>query len=160
MSVSDELFERQAPSNNSQAWENVDFSGLYSATNSSFLAAYWNQNLINLSQELIVLFQETNFANGITQSRYTCNQTTENPWVADHFGFSQPKGSNFALVPASCRNGKHLMLYTVDDGKQLRQHEYLIYDGDLVPRTNVTLISESGKYNFYALNNFSLLKAS
>ena len=160
MSVSDELFERQAPSNNSQGWGNVDFSGLYSATNSSFLAAYWNQNLINLSQELIVLFQETNFANGITQSRYTCNQTTENPWVADHFGFSQPKGSNFALVPASYRNGKHLMLYTVD-GKQLRQHEYLIYDGDLVLGTNVTLISESGKYNVWALNKFcSLLKAS
>ena len=151
MSVNEELIERQAPSGNSQAWEDFHFSGLYSATNSSFLAAYWNQNVSNQSQELVVLFQEENFANGITQSLYTSNDTTSsptirNPWHAEKFGFLQPKGSMFALVLASYRSGKHVMLYTVDDAKQLRQHEYSISDSDLVSATTVILISESGEY--------------
>lgn len=117
MSTNDELFERQARSNNSQAWENDNFSGLYSGSNSTFLTAYWNQNFVNASQELVVLFQEQSFANGITQGRYTSNSTTSNPWVANNFGFSQPQGSTFAMSPVSYRSGKHLMLYTVDDGK-------------------------------------------
>ncbi|KAL2038105.1 hypothetical protein N7G274_009052 [Stereocaulon virgatum] len=143
MSTNDELFERQAPSNNSQAWENDNFSGLYSGSNSTFLTAYWNQNFLNVSQELVVLFQEQSFANGITQSRYTSNSTTSNPWVANNFGFSQPQGSTFAMSLVSYRSGKHLMLYTVDDGKHLQQHEYTISDTDLVSTAIVSLTSSS-----------------
>lgn len=144
MSTNDELSERQAPSNDSQAWKDDNFSGLYTGSNSTFLAAYWNQNIQNVSQELVVLFQEENFANGITQARYTSNSTTSNPWVANNFGFSQPKGSTFAMALVSYRSGKHLMLYTVDDGKNLRQHEYTI-STDLDSKTVVSLTSESGK---------------
>jgi hypothetical protein len=146
MSTNDELSERQAPSNDSQAWEDDNFSGLYTASNSTFLTAYWNQNIQNVSQELVVLFQDENFANGITQGRYTSNSTTSNPWVANNFGFSQPKGSTFAMALVSYRSGKHLMLYTVDDGKDLQQHEYTISDTNLDPKTVVSLTSESGKY--------------
>lgn len=146
MSPTDELFERQAPSNNSQAWEDDNFSGLYSGTNSTFLAAYWNQNIQNVSQELVVLFQEDTFANGITQGRYTSNSTTSNPWVANNFGFSQPKGSTFAMSLVSYQSGKHLMLYTVDEGKNLQQHEYTISDTDLDSKTVISLNSQSGKY--------------
>ncbi|MCJ1462869.1 hypothetical protein MMC07_001473 [Pseudocyphellaria aurata] len=143
MSTNDELFERQAPSNDSQAWEDDNFSGLYTGSNSTFLTAYWNQNIQNVSQELVVLFQEENFANGITQGRYTSNSTTSNPWVANNFGFSQPKGSTFAMSFVSYRSGKHLMLYTVGDGKKLQQHEYTISDTDLDAKAVVSLTSES-----------------
>lgn len=146
MSTNDELFERQAPSNDSQAWEDDNFSGLYTGGNSTFLTAYWNQNIQNVSQELVVLFQEENFVDGLTQGRYTSNSTTSKPWVANNFGFSHPKGSTFAMSLVSYRSGKHLMLYTVDDGKNLRQHEYTISDTDLDPKNVVSLTSESGKY--------------
>ena len=157
MSGNGDLFERQAPSNDSQAWEDDNFSGLYSATGSSFLATYWNQNILNQSQELVVLFQQENFANGITQGRYTSNEITSNPWVADNFGFSQPKGSTFALVLASYRSGRHLMLYTVNDEKQLWQHEYSINNSNLVSGTIVPEISDSGEYSQWVLNKFSSL---
>lgn len=138
---------RQAPSNNSQAWLDDNFSGLYSGTNSTFLAAYWNQNIQNTSQELVLLFQEDNFANGITQGRYVSNKTTGNPWVVNNFGFSQPKGSTFAMSLVSYISGKHLMLYTVGDGNTLQQHEYTISDTDLVPSAVVSLTSESCKFS-------------
>ena len=146
MSNNDEISARQAPSNNSQAWVDDNFSGLYSGTNSTFLAAYWNQNIQNVSQELVLLFQEANFANGITQGRYVSNKTTSNPWVANNFGFSQPKGSTFAMSLVSYMSGKHLMLYTVGDGNILKQHEYTISDTDLTPGAVVSLTSESCKY--------------
>ena len=87
-----QIVERQAPSNYSQAWEDSNFTGLYTASNSTFLAAYWHQNITNASQELVVLFQEADFANSITQARYVGNSTTSNPWVAQPFPFSQPEG--------------------------------------------------------------------
>lgn len=146
MSANDKLIEHQGLSNDSKAWEDDNFSGLYSGTNSTFLTAYWNQNIQNVSQELIVLFQEENFANGVTQGRYTSNKTTSNPWVANNFGFSHPKGSTFAMSLVSYRSGKHLMLYTVDDGKMLQQHEYTISDTDLDSKAVVSLTSQSGKY--------------
>ena len=114
MATTDELFEHQAPSNDSQAWKEVNFSGLYRGSNSTLLAAYWNQDFYRESQQLVVLFQEEDFANGITQGRYTSNNRTSNPWVADKLGFSQPQGSAFALCPVTYRNGKQITLYAVD----------------------------------------------
>lgn len=146
MSTNDRLSERQAPSNDSQAWKDDNFSGLYTGSDSTFLLAYWNQNMNNVSQQLVVLFQGKNFANGITQGRYTSNSTTSNPWVANNFGFSHPKGSTFAMCLASYRSGKHMMLYTVDDSKKLQQREYTINDSDLDPDTVVSLMSESGTW--------------
>lgn len=154
MAVNDELFARQAPSNDSQAWIQDNFSGLYSGSNTTFLAAYWNQNIQNVSQELIVLFQEDNFANGITQGRYTSNSTTSNPWVANDFGFAQPEGSTFAMSPVSYRSGKQLMLYTVDDGHNLQQHEYTISDTEDVPTIIVPLTSEMGKHSVITYHSF------
>ena len=146
MSTNDKLSELQAPSNDSQAWLDDNFSGLFAGSNSTFLTAYWNQNFQNISQELVVLFQEEDFENGITQGRYTSNSTTSNPWVANNFGFSQPKGSTFAMCLASWRSGRHVMLYTVDTGKNLRQHEYTISDSyDLDSRSVISLTSESSK---------------
>jgi len=146
MLATDQIIERQAPSNNSQAWEDDNFTGLYTASNSTFLAAYWHQNIANASEELVVLFQEANFADGITQGRYTSNSTTSNPWVAQNFPFSQPDGSTFAMSPVSYRSGKHLELYTIDENNNLQQHEYTISDTDLDPTTIVALTSQSGKY--------------
>ena len=157
MSTNDELSERQAPSNDSQTWKADNFSGLYTGSNSTFLTAYWNQNIQNVSQELVVLFQEENFANGITQGRYTSNSTTSNPWVANNFGFSQPKGSTFAMALVSYRSGKHLMLYTVDEGKNLRQHEYTISVTDFDSKSVISLTSESGKNTAQSLTLRTLL---
>lgn len=144
MSSDDELIESQAPSNDSQAWENDNFSGLYSATNASFLTAYWNQDIPKESEELVVLFQKDDFANGITQGRYTSNRSTSNPWVTNNFGFSQPKGSAFAFALVSYRSGKHMMLYTVDDRNNLQQHEYTISD-NLTSGTIVSSVPKTGK---------------
>jgi len=38
------------------------------------------------------------------------------------------------------------MLYTVDEGKKLQQHEYSISDTDLDSNTIVSLTSHSGNY--------------
>ena len=141
-----QIVERQAPSNYSQAWEDSNFTGLYTASNSTFLAAYWHQNITNASQELVVLFQEADFANSIAQARYVGNSTTTNPWVAQQFPFSQPEGSTFAISPAGYATGKHLELYTVDENSNLQQQEYTISDTDLDPTINVALASQSGKY--------------
>lgn len=145
MSTNDQLCERQAPANGSRAWKDDNFSGLYTGSESTFLAAHWNQNIWNASQELVILFQEKNFASGITQARYTSNRTTSNPWFANNFGFSQPKGSTFAMSLVSYRSGKHLMLYTVDEGKNLQQHEYTISDGNY-DESIVSLTSESRRH--------------
>ena len=144
MSTDYSLLERQAPSNDSQAWEDDNFSGLYTGSDSTFLTAHWNQNIRNQSEELVVLFQDENFANGITQGRYTSNRTTSNPWIANNFGFSQPKGSTFAMSLVSYRSGRHLMLYTVGDGDKLKQHEYTISNTCLDSKMVVSLTSESG----------------
>lgn len=135
--------ERQASSNDPYGWADSNFSGLYPGSNSTFLAAHWNQNIQNASQELVVLFQHANFANSITQGRYTSNSTGDNPWVANHFGFSQPEGSTFALSLVSYQTGKHMMLYTVDDHKNLRQHEYTISNTDRDSKTVIFANSES-----------------
>lgn len=128
MSPNDELTERQAKANDSQSWEDDNFTGLYSGSNSTFLTAYWCQNIWNVSQELVVLFQRDNFENGITQARYTSANSSSNPWVANNFPFAQPKDSNFAMSLVSYRSGKHLMLYTVGDNNKLGQNEYTIND--------------------------------
>lgn len=145
MMPDNKIIERQAPSNNSQAWENDNFSRLYSGSNSTFLTAYWNQNIQNASEELVVLFQQQDFADGITQGRYTSNKTTSNPWVAQNFGFSQPQGSTFATSIANYDVGKTVLLYNVDDSQSLQQHVYTISDTDLTPGTVIPMTSESCK---------------
>ena len=126
------MIEHQAQSNASHSWENDNFSGLYSAANSSFVAAYLDQYTENKSEELVVLFQDENFANGLTQGRYTSNFTTSNPWVANNFQFSQPRGNVFAMALVNFTSGKDMMLYAVDDSGTLQQHQYTISDTDLV----------------------------
>lgn len=42
------------------------------------------------------------------------------------------------------RSGKHLMLYTVNDGKNLKQHEYTISQTNLDSINVVSLISLAG----------------
>ncbi|KAL8804529.1 MAG: hypothetical protein Q9200_005798 [Gallowayella weberi] len=138
MTTTDELFEHQASSNDSQRWKEDNFSGLYRGSNSTYLAAYWNQDFYHESQQLVVLFQEEDIANGITQGRYTSNSRTSNPWVADKFGFSQPQGSAFALCPVTNRSGKQIALYTVDGDRVLRQQEYIISEANLDPGTVIS----------------------
>jgi hypothetical protein len=145
MSTNDELSERQAPSNDSQAWEDRNFIGLYTSSNSTFSLCTGTRTFKTYHENWLFYSRKKVFANGITQRRYTSNSTTSNPWVANNFGFSQPKGSTFAMALVSFRSAKHLMLYTVDDGKNLRQHEYTISDTDLGSKTVVYLTLESGK---------------
>jgi len=142
MSTDNELVERQAQANNSQAWEDDNFTGLYSGSNDTFLSSYWCQNIANVSQELVVLFQQDNFKNGITQARYASANSSSNPWVENNFPFAQPKGANFAMSLVSYRSGKHLMLYGIGDNDKLGQYEYTISDG--VDSTSlVSLTSQS-----------------
>ena len=145
MSIDDKIIERQAQANDPQTWKDDNFRELYTGSNSTFLTAYWNQNIQNASQELVVLFQDEDFATDITQARYTSNRTTSNPWVSNNFGFSQPKGSTFAMSLVSGSSGEHLMLYTVDGSKKLQQHEYIISDTDLDPNS-VIMTSMFSKY--------------
>lgn len=155
MSVSNRLSERQAPSNDSQAWKDDNFSGLYTGTESTHPAAHWNQNISNASQELVVLFQEDKFANGLTQARYTSNSTTSNPWVTNRFGFSLPKGSTFGTALVSYPEGRQFMLYIFADDMKLHQREYEV-STDLNSETIISLLSESSEY----LVRFSMLYTS
>lgn len=148
MSPTHQIVEHQAPSNNSQAWEDDNFTGLYTASNSTFLAAYWHQNIANSSEELVVLFQDVDVPKAITQGRYTSNSTTSNNWVAQDFPFSQPDGSTFAMSLVAYRSGAHMELYTVDGSNSLQQHEYTISDTDLDSTQNVALTAQSGKSLF------------
>lgn len=140
MSPNDELIERTAQPDTSQAWENSGFSSRYTVSNTSFLIAYWNQNFKNVSEQLVLLFQDENFPDGITQGRWMSWETKEYPWVANSFGFPHPRGSTFAISLASYGNGRQLMLYTVDASNSLQQRGYTIGDGD--PAT-VSLTSSS-----------------
>ena len=146
--TNNEIIERQSSASAPTSWEDDNFTGLYSASNATYLTAYWNQNIANVSQELVVLYQSGNYANGITQARYISNSTTSSPWVTNNFGFAQPKGNAFAMSLVSYRSGKHLMMYTVDDSKKLQQHEYTISDTVFDPNTVVALTSESRKFTF------------
>ncbi|KAK5706373.1 hypothetical protein LTR97_001361 [Elasticomyces elasticus] len=141
MSAGGELTERQAQANNSQGWEDDNFTGLFSGSNNTYLAAYWGQNIANVSEQLVVLFQRDNFENGITQARYISVNSTSNPWVANNFPFAQEKGAAFAMSLVSYRSGKHLMLYTVGDGGKLGQYEYSINDNEPVESTSVVSIT-------------------
>jgi hypothetical protein len=140
MAENAQLFERQAKSNDSYSWENDNFSGLYSGTSSSFLAAYWNQNLDLESEELVVLYQDPKFPNGLTMAKYTSNTTSSYPWVANNFPFATPPGSTFALSPVA--SAQDLILYTIDSNGQLVQHEYVL-DDDL--NTNLIVTTDTRK---------------
>lgn len=139
MATNDELVERQAAANNPNSWEDDNFTGLFSGSNSTHLTAFWCQNIWNSSQELVVLFQRDNFDNGITQARYTSANSTSNPWVTNNFPFAQPKGNTWAFSLVSYRSGKHLELYTVGEDDKLGQYEYTINDN--VDSTSVVSIT-------------------
>ncbi|KAK4542781.1 hypothetical protein LTR36_006157 [Oleoguttula mirabilis] len=144
MSPEGELTERQAQANDSQAWEDDNFTGLFSGTNSTFLQAYWGQNIYNESEELVVLFQRDDFDNGLTQARYISANLTSEPWVSNNFPFAQPLGANFAMSLVSYRSGKHLMLYTIGDDNKVGQYEYSINDDEPVDSALVvSLTSQS-----------------
>lgn len=145
MGPNNKMYERQSPANGSQAWEDDNFTGLYSATNSTYLDAYWNQNIANSSEELVVVFQDQNLGNGLTQARYTSNSTTSNPWVANNFQFALPAGNAFSMSLVSYRSGKHQELYAVDSGRSLQQYEYTISDTNLNPDDIVALTSQQGE---------------
>jgi len=141
MSNNSELVERQAQANNSQAWEDDNFTGLYSGSNSTFLTAYWGQNIYNESQELVILFQSSSFENGITQARYVSANLTSEPWVSNNFPFAQPLGANFAMSLVSYRSGKHLELYAIGDDNKVGQYEYSINDNEPVDSTSLVSIT-------------------
>lgn len=146
MATNNQLIERAAPSDDPQQWDYKKFTGLHTGINSTFLTAYWNENIQRASEELIVLFQDKGSANRITQGRWiTKNSTVYESWTSQIFGFSQPRGSTFAMSVVDYQSGKNLMLYTVDDTKHLQQHQYTINDTD-PDNSIVFLTSESGKF--------------
>ena len=104
-----------------------------------------------------MLFQQEGFENSITQARYTSSNVTDNHWVADVLGFSQPQGSTFAMALAGYRSGKHIMLYNVDDDKTLHQQDYTIDDASISSGSAVSMNAESGEQETYHLVEVSHL---
>ncbi|KAI9711792.1 MAG: hypothetical protein M1820_001937 [Bogoriella megaspora] len=126
MSPSNVLFERNGLSNDSSNWEDDNFSGLYNGASGTSLVSYWNQNIKNETQELVVLFQASNFANGLTMGKYISNITSSYPWVSNNFAFSVPASTAFAICPVG--SGKDLILYAQDNNDQLVQNEFFLDD--------------------------------
>jgi len=123
MTNSGELFERQASSDTSKTWENDNFSGLYSAANTSRLATTWLQDTRNMNQTLTILREGTGSARGITAGTYTSDFETSNEWISDDMGVSISVGSTFALAPSGTW---YDILYTVNtNGKLLQQQYYM-----------------------------------
>lgn len=138
--TNNKIMELSAGSNQT-VWDINTFSDRYTASNSSFLTAHWNQNIKNGSTELIILFQQE----GITQARYTVHDSVKGPWISNFFGLPQASGSAFAVCPVSYDIGRQLMLYTVRDSKELQQHRYTVSDSSMPSTDDVPLTSASGK---------------
>ena len=136
----------EAPADGSNSWSERSFVGsFYPGTNSTYLATYWIQDIRNQSQDYIILYQGKKDPNSLKQGHQVTNRTGSYPWVSEPFGVSQRPGATFALANMNYRDRKHLMLYTIDDGEQLQQHDYKIgdvTDGSEVP---VPLNSRPGK---------------
>ena len=147
MAIDNKIIQRSTQADNSRIWEDDNFGGLYTGSNSTFMAAYLYQNITAVEQTLVVLFQSEDFANGITQALYTGRGTTSNSWTANNFSFLIAKGSTFTISSVNSY-GRPVMLYTVDESMHLQQHEYSI-GGRIAPNNVLSPISTSCKYPPY-----------
>ena len=138
------ILEHHAPSNQPQKWTDGHLSGLFAGTDTTHLTAYWNQNFVGESQQLVVLFQGADLAGGITQARYTSNRTLNNPWIANDFEFPHPAGSVFALSPMDNDDRRHLMLYTVNGSQILQRHGYMVGGvKDIDSKVSISTLADS-----------------
>ena len=118
------LFERQAPINESgpAAWADNNFSGLYTAAEDSYLAAYWVQDFENVNQTLNVMWQQPSAVSGLTIGQYTSNLNNSYPWVFTNLNYSVPTGSAFALSHYGVEN--YLRVYTASTIGTIQQSLY------------------------------------
>jgi hypothetical protein len=118
------VIERQSPyKEEAGVWGNDNFSGLYTASNSSSLFSYWYQNFETSLQVLSVFFQELG-ANSLTVAKYVQNVTDQDAWRAVQHSLSIQDGSSIAAAPVGSR--RDLRLYVGGMDGTLRQYPYNI----------------------------------
>lgn len=131
------LYERQAPINESgpPAWADHNFSGLYTAAEDSYLAAYWVQDFEHVNETLNVMWQQPNASAGLTIGQYTSDLNNSYPWVFTNLNHSVPSGSTFALSHYGVED--YLRVYTTSMDDSLQQSLYYA--------ANYTLTGKEGK---------------
>lgn len=138
------MYERQSPYKEKVGvWGNDNFSGLYSTSNASNLVSYWDQNFANVSQILVVLFQEIG-ANSLTIGKYHSDNTTDYPWESQRQSIAIQDGSPLALAPTGVRFD--MRLYLSDADGLLAQYQYNLQTDSLSKPT-------CGFLSFLAVNS-------
>ena len=123
------MYERQEKSNLTNAWASDNFSGLYKAARSSSLGVYWTQNFTNVSQTLLVAFQEPERPNTFTIGKYTSYQNVSNEWVSTKYNNSILQGSPLSFIPFT--GSRELALYAAKPKGYLGQYRYTISNGSI-----------------------------
>jgi hypothetical protein len=120
------LFERASKANDSHSWYSENLSGLFKASPASSLSTYWTQNFTNVSQALLVMFQEYDRPETFTIGKYTSYKNISNEWISIKANFSTLDGSPLAMIPLSFPRIPHdLLLYAAKpNGGQLAQYRY------------------------------------
>jgi hypothetical protein len=129
LSADQTLFERQEKSNQSNSWASDNFSGLFKASKISSLGAYWTQDFTNVSQTLLVAFQDQSRPDMFTIGKYTSYKNISNDWVSTRYNFSVLEGTPLSMVPLSGK--QDLLLYAAKPTGRLTQYRYNISSDDI-----------------------------
>jgi hypothetical protein len=123
------IIERAAKSNDSNSWYSENLSGLYKAASGSSLSSYWTQNFTNVSQALLVMFQDYERPDMFSIGKYTSWKNISNEWISIKYNFTTMRGSPLAMTPLSSSELPHnLLLYAAKPNGQLAQYLYNVSD--------------------------------
>jgi hypothetical protein len=116
------IIERSAKANDSNTWYSENMSGLYRSAFSSSLSTYWTQNFTNVSQALLVMFQEHDRPDMFCIGKYTSWKNISNEWISTKYNFTTMRGSPLAMAPLFWPQFPHdLLLYAAKPHGQLAQ---------------------------------------
>ncbi|KAI0202362.1 hypothetical protein F4808DRAFT_468508 [Astrocystis sublimbata] len=116
------VYERQSPyKEQSGIWGNDNFSGLSTVSNTSSLFSFWYQSFDTQSQILSILYQDLG-ENSLSISKYTSNETNDNPWVSIRKSIAIKDGASIASAPIGSRRDHRL--YISDNQGTMTQYEY------------------------------------
>lgn len=127
------------------SWTDDAINGIFETLNSTFLAAYNNEDVEKGSHDIILVFQGGGYSTNLTQARRTVTPDKAYGWGDEKFGFPHAEGATFALAPADYRNRSHVMLYSVDEESSLRQHNYTIGHDRPVSTASINATSSNCK---------------
>jgi len=145
----DQIHERQNPYQQEVgAWGNENFSGLYKAQAASRITTYWQQDLDNATQTLLVLFQEAD-ENGVSIGHYKSDKGLSYEWVKDRqpdLKLRDGAPTAWASVGTSEEN-KKIALYVTDGDGKLTQYMYNFDTNKLLGDASCRFLSNPWSYS-------------